>query len=124
MHNSEPAVHQTPAPDQKVPLSTHRVVSSIPKTAAFTPAHQAPASDNWAYPSEQMFYNALRRKGYAADETVIPAVIAIHNTVNEQAWSKVLEWESIHYECVAVTWTPWGIGLLCGGWWVVCGPAS
>jgi hypothetical protein len=102
--NSEPDVSQCPAADQRRPLSTHRVVSSIPKTDAFTPAHQVPASENWTYPSEQMFYNALRRKGFAADESVIPAVIAIHNTVNEQAWSRVLEWESIHYECVAAEW--------------------
>ena len=98
--NSEPDVSQCPAADQKVPLSTHRMVSSIPKTQAFTPGHQVAGSENWTYPSEQMFYNALRRKGYQADETVMPAVIAIHNTVNEQAWHRVLEWESIYHKCV------------------------
>lgn len=97
MRNSEPEVSQAPHPDQRMPLSTDRVVASIPKTETFTPQHQPTGSTNWTYPSEQMFYNALRRKGYhGAREEDIPAVVAIHNAVNEMAWSKVMAWESAH----------------------------
>jgi hypothetical protein len=40
--NSEADPGQTPLPDQKMKLSTHRVESSIPKSDAFTPSHQVP----------------------------------------------------------------------------------
>ncbi len=94
--NNEPVHSQAVHPEQRLPLSTHRVVSSIPKTEVFTPAHQPADAPHWSYPSEQMFYNALRRKGYDARDEDIPAVVAIHNAVNEMAWSKVRAWEAMH----------------------------
>ena len=100
---------QTPHPDQKgVALSTHRMISSIPRGATEDttdkgPHHQATtapvaaekkASSNWIYPSEQQFFNALRKKGWndvQAEE--IPSVLEIHNTVNERTWKQVIRWE-------------------------------
>ena len=41
------------------------------------------------YPSQQMFYNAMRRKGWNPSEDDMQAVVAIHNGVNERAWSEV-----------------------------------
>lgn len=81
--------NQSTAPGQERPLSTERVTSSIPQGAG---------GGRWVYPSEQMFYNALRRKGKAedVDEAAMPAVIAIHNNMNERAWAHVLEWEAMH----------------------------
>ena len=108
---------QTPHPDQNgVVLSTHRMISSIPRgtntedptdrgphhqaTTATTTAQAAEeevqkhSAHNWIYPSEQQFFNALRKKGWKdvqAEE--IPTVLEIHNTVNEQTWKQVVRWE-------------------------------
>ena len=43
---------QLPSPGQRVPLSTERQTSSIPKKE----------QGYWEYPSPQMFYNAMKRK--------------------------------------------------------------
>ncbi len=48
------------------------------------------------YPSEQMFYNAMKRKGWSPSEQDMQSVVAIHNGVNERAWSEV--------SCCAVIW--------------------
>ena len=45
------------------------------------------------YPSEQQYFNAMRRKGWGPQETDMHAVVAIHNSVNEQSWREVLKWE-------------------------------
>jgi cytochrome c heme-lyase len=70
------------------------------------PPHQSPvASDShtptaskvWMYPSEQMFYNAMKRKGWDASEDDMTSVVAIHNAVNERVWREVMRWEgSMH----------------------------
>ena len=78
---------------QKINLSTTRAISSIPK-GEFTPEHQPSTAQKWVYPSEQQYYNAMKRKGYNPSEADVPAVLYIHNVVNEQGWSKVKEWEA------------------------------
>ncbi|GAB4814979.1 hypothetical protein N2152v2_002025 [Parachlorella kessleri] len=61
------------------------------------PAHQAGVSDGvWVYPSEQMFFNAMKRKGWVPSEDDMTAVVAIHNAVNERAWREILRWEMGH----------------------------
>ena len=80
---------QTPTSSQKIPLDNQREVSSIPRPS------QAP-SDYWVYPSEQQFFNALKRKSHEASETDMRSVVHIHNAVNERAWSEVLKWERLH----------------------------
>lgn len=50
----------------------------------------------WVYPSEQQYYNAIRRKGYKASAQDMPMTLAIHNAVNEQGWTMVTEWERLH----------------------------
>ena len=84
-------------PNQVVDLSTQRIVSSIPKSD-FTPAHQPNGVDRWVYPSEQQYFNAMKRKGYDPAEHDIPVILAIHNIVNEEGWSKIKEWESLRGE--------------------------
>lgn len=83
--------NQLPSPGQQEPLSTDRVQSTIPK--AVRPDGQ---SETWTYPSPQMFYNSLHRKGKAdgVQESDMPSVVAVHNQMNEQTWEKVLHWES------------------------------
>merc|ERR1711934_591068 len=88
--NLMPPPNQLPAPGQRIPLSRHRVESTIPR-GDFTPAHQEGAGNTWSYPSEQMFFNAMKRKGHEAVEEDMKAVVAIHNVVNERAWQEVLQ---------------------------------
>ncbi|KAG6952687.1 hypothetical protein JG688_00013171 [Phytophthora aleatoria] len=76
-------------------LSKDRVVSSIPKSD-FTPEHQTGAEDKWEYPSEDMYFKAMKRKGWAPEAQQMKTIVAIHNTVNEQSWREVLKWESFH----------------------------
>jgi len=91
--NQMPPENQFRAPNQQEMLSKHRVPSTIPK-GEISPEHQNPEHANWSYPSEQMFYNAMKRKGHEPKEEDMKAVVAIHNTVNERCWQHILEWES------------------------------
>lgn len=91
--NMMPAANQQPAPDQPFPLPTERQVSSIPKATD--------QSEFWVYPSQQMFWNAMLRKGWRwKKEDISPTdmdnIIKIHNANNEQAWQEVLKWEALH----------------------------
>lgn len=92
------AFGQERQPGQRVQLSTSREVSSIPNVDVF-PDHQIVTGEEkkerWVYPSEQQYYNAIKKKGYVYEEAVIPTVLAIHNHVNEVGWGQVREWESL-----------------------------
>jgi cytochrome c heme-lyase len=81
-------------PGQKRDLSKQRAVSNIPKSA-FTPTHQPGGQNLWIYPSEQQYYNAMKRKGYNPPEEDMSVILTIHNTVNEIGWRKILEWEAL-----------------------------
>jgi len=92
--------NQHPAIDQPYDLSIDRVVSSIPRAGG------PPGQEKWVYPSEQMFWNAMLRKGWNWKEAVeskdgfapkdMNDIIRIHNINNEQAWQEVLKWELLH----------------------------
>lgn len=41
--------------------------------------HLPASAQVWVYPSEQMFYNAMKRKGWTPSEDDMAAVVAIHN---------------------------------------------
>mmetsp|Transcript_16858 Transcript_16858/g.25499 ORF Transcript_16858/g.25499 Transcript_16858/m.25499 type:complete len:322 (+) Transcript_16858:60-1025(+) len=87
---------QTPHFDQKIPLSTKRAISTIPRAADSIEddSNGAYQGSNWVYPSEQQFYNAMRRKGWeGVDESTMPLVVRIHNAVNERGWSHIRRWE-------------------------------
>ena len=51
-----PPPNQRPSPGQPFELNTNRVTSTIPRGGE----HEG---KNWQYPSEQMFWNAMLRKG-------------------------------------------------------------
>lgn len=71
--NNMPAEpNQQPFPGQRVPLPTDRKASTIPKGGT---------QGTWLYPSPQMFYNALRRKGKGDDVRPedVEAVVYNHN---------------------------------------------
>ncbi|PTB37124.1 uncharacterized protein TrAFT101_010857 [Trichoderma asperellum] len=93
-------------------LDSARVTSSIPRSfsgnadecpvdhgASANPSNAeiesgVDASGNWVYPSEKMFFDAMKRKGYDAREVDMKTVVPIHNAVNERAWEKIKEWEA------------------------------
>ncbi|KAH8842981.1 hypothetical protein MCOR27_002066 [Pyricularia oryzae] len=106
---------QTPRPAPRPQLDEHRVVSSIPRSSASPsqpPGSAAPPpsrpvnheietgadprTGNWIYPSEKMFFEALKRKGTAGDTQPVDmrTVVPIHNAVNERAWKEIKEWEA------------------------------
>ncbi|XP_020861912.1 holocytochrome c-type synthase isoform X2 [Phascolarctos cinereus] len=94
--NMMPPPNQTPSPGQPFALSTVREESSIPR---------ADSEKKWVYPSEQMFWNAMLRKGWKWKDDDISQkdmynIIKIHNQNNEQAWKEILKWEALHaVEC-------------------------
>jgi len=92
--NRMPPANQLPSPGQPFELSKARERSTIPR---------ADKDETWEYPSEQMFWNAMIRKGWQwRDEDVQPKdmsdIIKIHNVNNERAWQEVLKWEALRYE--------------------------
>ena len=92
--NNEMPANQRPAPGQRGSLPTERVTSTIP-------TGDAKGDPLWVYPSQQMFFNAMRRKGHTPHEEEMDAVV-IHNAVNERAWGEVVAWEAtLHPECTA-----------------------
>eukprot|EP00198_Chlamydomonas_reinhardtii_P007550 XP_001696887.1 predicted protein [Chlamydomonas reinhardtii] len=66
--------NQLPCPGQRKPLSTERVASNIPKGGT---------ESTWLFPSPQMVFNALKRKGKGDDVTEddMDGFIAAHNSV-------------------------------------------
>ncbi|TMW64251.1 hypothetical protein Poli38472_012873 [Pythium oligandrum] len=80
--------NQDPNDEQRYPLPQERVQSTIPKGGT---------EGTWLYPSEQMFYNALKRKGKGEDvhEGDVGTIVAIHNNMNERAWAQVEQYEKI-----------------------------
>jgi cytochrome c heme-lyase len=92
------------------PLASDREISSIPRadpaitTTTPNPSSTRPSnneqetgsdtkSGNWIYPSERMFFEAMKRKNYSPVATDMSTIVPIHNAVNEKAWSEIKEWE-------------------------------
>ncbi|KAI9788828.1 MAG: Cytochrome c1 heme lyase [Candelina submexicana] len=84
-------------------LASDREISTIPRAGLVeegrTPANNEQetgkdsVSGNWIYPSEEMFFNAMRRKNYDPKTEDMKAIVPIHNAVNERAWAEIKEWE-------------------------------
>eukprot|EP00968_Pinguiococcus_pyrenoidosus_P009168 scaffold716_cov364-Pinguiococcus_pyrenoidosus.AAC.9 len=64
---------------------------------------QGGTDGTWTYPSPQMFYNAIVRKGKkgSTSEDDMETVVAIHNNMNERTWDQVMAWEKMHMEADA-----------------------
>jgi cytochrome c heme-lyase len=93
-----------PATDIPKSLGVDREISTIPRAspvnvdAGAKPANSekesgVSASGNWIYPSEKMFFEAMKRKGYSSDAKDMKTIVPIHNAVNERAWKEIKEWE-------------------------------
>ncbi|KAF3011450.1 Cytochrome c1 heme lyase [Neopestalotiopsis sp. 37M] len=104
---------------QESRLDTGRIISSIPRSGLLPPTteggpqapsqHAAPAnmeqetgadaaSGNWIYPSEKMFFDAMKRKGHDPQAPDMRTIVPIHNAVNERAWAEIKQWEAPFYE--------------------------
>jgi cytochrome c heme-lyase len=89
----------------KAPLATDREISTIPRALPLTEGKPEAAlannevesgvdkSGKWIYPSEQMFFEAMRRKNYDPKAEDMRSIVPIHNAVNERAWREILTWE-------------------------------
>lgn len=74
-------------PDQAIMLELEREASTIPRGDG--------SGSNWEYPSPQQMYNAMLRKGYTDTPAEdVPAMVAVHNFLNEGAWAEIVDWES------------------------------
>lgn len=95
-NNMPVEANQLPCPGQRRPLPTERVASNIPKGGT---------ESTWLFPSPQMVFNALNRKGKGADVTEedMESFVHAHNTMNEATWRQVMIWEKLHPECQAPT---------------------
>jgi cytochrome c heme-lyase len=97
--NFMPELSQRPISNQqKGALPTERTLSSIPKAALDDEPAPAAAQGKedglWVYPSPQQFFNAVLKKGFTdTEERDVPAMVQIHNQVNERAWQEILAWE-------------------------------
>ncbi|KAF2740645.1 cytochrome c1 heme lyase [Polyplosphaeria fusca] len=106
------AMEQSPPPSKSGILSSLRLgsdreVSSIPRAMPADPnarLEQRPSNNekdtgadkktgNWVYPSEQMFFEAMKRKSYDPKESDMRTIVPIHNAVNERAWYEIKAWE-------------------------------
>ncbi|KAK8086792.1 Cytochrome c1 heme lyase [Apiospora phragmitis] len=112
-------------------LDTGREISTIPRASSMPPSSLTPATPNtsanatshgsrpanqeqetgadavtgnWVYPSEKMFFEAMKRKGHDPQSADMRTVVPIHNAVNERAWAEIKKWEG-----------PWVEGTSCGG---------
>ncbi|RPB16007.1 cytochrome c and c1 heme-lyase [Morchella conica CCBAS932] len=88
-----------PLPNTKAGLGTEREVSSIPRAGTegsnseHDPHTTKGANGRWIYPSEEMFFNAMKRKDWDPKAEDMRTIVPIHNAVNERAWKEIKEWE-------------------------------
>jgi cytochrome c heme-lyase len=94
--------NQKQAKGQRIPLGTTRELSSIPRVIKNKNNNESESANDrneekvWIYPSEQMFFNAMKRKNWNPREEDMRVIIPMHNAVNEKAWKEILEWEKLH----------------------------
>lgn len=72
-------------------LDNMRTISSIPRSK------EDKDGAYWIYPSESMFFNAMRRKNHDPQAKDMATIVPIHNAVNERAWANICEWERPYY---------------------------
>jgi cytochrome c heme-lyase len=85
-------VSTIPRSDPAAPTTTPNTTSRSPN--AEESSSQDVRSGNWIYPSEKMFFEAMRRKNHSPHATDMATIVPIHNAVNERAWKEIKEWES------------------------------
>ncbi|KAI2631800.1 cytochrome c/c1 heme-lyase [Xylaria nigripes] len=117
--SSDPTPKPSSTSQSTQKLGVDREVSTIPRTSVLPTSargdHALPANSeqetgadlptgNWIYPSERMFFEAMKRKGHDPQAADMRTVVPIHNAVNERAWAEIKAWEE-----------PWIRGSSCNG---------
>jgi len=80
------------APDTTTPSPKSRPSSYVPSNNEEETGLSA--SGRWIYPSEKMFFEAMKRKEYEPVATDMASIVPIHNAVNERAWQEIKAWEA------------------------------
>ena len=79
-------IHQTSI---TIALPTQREMSTIPMNAQ---------GEVWEYSSPQQMLNAMTRNGYETrNPEDVPAMVAVHNFINEGSWEQILQWEKKYF---------------------------
>lgn len=88
--NSMPSIPNEPLNASKqASLPTSREMSTIPMNEQ---------GEVWQYPSPQQMLNAMSRKGYeGTNPEDVPAMVAVHNWLNEGSWEEILRWEKQYF---------------------------
>jgi cytochrome c heme-lyase len=81
-----PYPEQLQKPTETHDLSNERMKSSIPRSDS---------SESWTYPSNLMFYNALKRKGFETEPQDVDVMVQVHNFLNESVWEEIKQWENV-----------------------------
>lgn len=89
---SDREVSTIPRADPNIPTTTPNPSSKPANNEQETGADVK--SGNWIYPSEKMFFDAMKRKNYSPNATDMATIVPIHNAVNEKAWAEIKWWES------------------------------
>ncbi|ESZ97095.1 hypothetical protein SBOR_2525 [Sclerotinia borealis F-4128] len=93
------APSSAPSPSQPRLVIPPSPSPSTPSTSTPHPANSesesgASPTGKWIYPSEKMFFDAMKRKGHQSDAADMKTIVPIHNAVNERAWKEIREWEA------------------------------
>ncbi|KAJ5090440.1 hypothetical protein N7532_009124 [Penicillium argentinense] len=90
------SISQERAPNQTVDLPVDRELSSIPR---------GDSEGNWEYPSPQQMYNAMLRKGHTdTPQDAVESMVAVHNFLNEGAWTEIVGWERTFAKGLSEGW--------------------
>ena len=92
--SSIPMVPETEVPEHQKGTTTTTSTTTKDEKVVEKSSSSSSSPSVWVYPSQQMFFNAMRRKGWSPDENDMASVVAIHNAVYERAWQEVVAWES------------------------------
>lgn len=96
-HHQEHVAKSEPSGGEGSPASA----SACPHATGNSDGNDGSGEKRWTYPSEQMFFNAMKRKGWKPREEEMSTVVSIHNAVNERTWIEVMRWEKLFHgdEC-------------------------
>ncbi|KAG0295188.1 Cytochrome c1 heme lyase [Dissophora globulifera] len=99
-HAADPYGEKTTAGTAGTAAGTAGATATAASPATSSAGAHAPDPDSdqeglWIYPSEQMFFNAMKRKNWNPREEDMKFVVPIHNMVNEMAWKHILRWEKL-----------------------------
>lgn len=79
-------------PNNQMPLNPEQAHSTLATDRATSSIPMGEKAGNWIYPSEAMFFNAMKRKNWDPQESDMSSIIPIHNAVNEKCWEEILKW--------------------------------